>query len=339
MIKKQKQKRVIGLLPVVLALLGNAFISVIKFFGFLASGSGAMFSEAIHSSADTLNQALLLVGIRRSMRHADDKFSYGYGKERFFWALISACGIFFLGAGITVYHGIELLLTPEQPHLSPIVFGILIISFVIELITLMSAWYELRRSNGGRSLRESLEYGDPSTIAVLYEDAVAVLGVLVALISIGLTALTGNPLFDALGSIVIGVLLGAVAIILISKNRKYLIGINIPEEVKIRIIEILEADPTIDRVIDFKSSVLDVGIYHIKCEIEFNGSALMKEIAQKGELREEYDEIRDDYAEFLKLVVGYVGRVPRLMGSHIDKLEKRVQQEIPEIKHIDIEIN
>ncbi len=337
--KKRKNKRAVGSLPVALALLGNAFITVIKVFGFMVSGSGAMFSEAVHSLADTLNQALLLVGIRRSTRSADDEFSYGYGKERFFWALISACGIFFLGAGVTVYHGIDLLLAPQLPQLSPLVFIILFVSFVVEFFTLLAAWQELRRTNPGRSLTDVLKFGDPSTIAVLYEDGVAVIGVLVAFVSLLLTGLTGDPVWDAVGSIIIGLLLGAVAIILISKNRKYLIGVNIPDEIKTRIIEILEADPTIDRVIDFKSSVLDVGVYHIKCEIEFNGSALMKEIAKKGELRDEYEEIREDYAEFVKLVVGYVNRVPRVMGSHIDKLEKRVQKEIPQIKHIDIEIN
>ncbi len=336
---KDSSKHIVGFFPVALALIGNFFVAIIKFIGFLMSGSGAMFSESVHSFADTLNQALLLLGIRRSMRRADEEFSYGYGKERFFWALISACGIFFLGAGVTVYHGVELLITGEVPELSPMIFVILLVSFVIETLTLYIACRELMRGNHNRTFAESLQHGDPSTIAVLYEDGVAVIGVLVALVSLILTALTGNPVWDALGSILIGILLGVVAIVLIRKNRKYLIGVNIPDEIKERIIKILEADPTIDRVLDFKSSVLDVGIYHIKCEVEFNGSALMNEIVKRGELREEYESIRDDYSEFLKLVVGYFGRVPRLMGSHIDKLEKRVQKEIPEIKHIDIEIN
>jgi len=332
-------KPIVGLLPVALALMGNIFVAIIKFFGFTISGSGAMFSESVHSVADTVNQSLLLFGIRRSRRRPDEGFSYGYGKERFFWALISACGIFFLGAGVTVYHGIELLITKEMPELSPMVFIILFVSFVVESFTLFIAWRELKRSNVDRTFAEALLHGDPSTIAVLYEDGVAVLGVLVALVSLTLTVLTGNAIWDAVGSILVGLLLGVVAIILIQKNHKYLIGMNIPDEIRMRIIEILEADPTIDRVLDFKSSVLDVGIYHIKCEIEFNGSALMYEVAKRGELRDEYDSIRDDYSEFLKLVVGYFGRVPRLMGSHIDRLEKIVQKEIPEIRHIDIEIN
>ncbi len=328
-----------GSLPVLLALLGNTFITVIKFGGFFLSGSGAIFSEAVHSTADTINQGLLFVGLRGSVRDADEHFAYGYGKERFFWALISACGIFFLGAGVTIYHGIELLLTREVPHIQPILFWILLISFVVEGVTFLFAVRELRRHYPNHSTKDILRYGDPTTIAVLYEDGVAVLGVLIALGSILLTQYTGDPIWDALGSITIGLLLAVVAVMLIRKNRKYLIGMNIPESTKERIIEILEADPAIDRVIDFKSSVLDVNKYHMKCEVEFNGSALMKGIVEHGDLKQEFDDIQGDYAEFMKFLVAYVGRIPRLMGSHIDLLEKRIQKEYPEIKHIDIEIN
>lgn len=326
-------------MSVLLALAGNAFITAIKFTGFAFSGSGAIFSEAVHSLADTLNQGLLLFGLRQSKKKADDEFSYGYGRERFFWALISACGIFFLGAGVTVYHGIELLFEGETPHIDKTTFIILAIAFVVESITLYVAWRELKSADPEQDLKTLLEDGDPATVAVFYEDGVAVLGVLIAFVSIILSYVTGEPIWDALGSIIIGILLGIVAVVLIQKNRRYLIGMNIPDETKERIIELLEADPTIDRVIDFKSSVLNVGTYHVKCEVEFNGSALMTEIVESADLHEKYEDIREDYSEFLKHLVGYVGRVPRMMGTRIDEIERRVQKEIPEIKHIDIEIN
>ena len=331
--------KVSGVLPVIFALLGNAFITIIKFIGFSVSGSGAMFSEAIHSLADTLNQGLLFIGLKNSTRTADHKFSYGYGKERFFWALLSACGIFFLGAGVTIYHGIELLSSHEVPHIHPVIFLILGISFVIELVTFLYAIHELRSSHEEHTLKEMLAYGDPTTIAVIYEDGAAVLGVTIAFLSLILTKVTGNVIWDAVGSITIGALLGVIAIILIRKNRQYLIGMNIPEDMKDRIIEILEADPSIDRVIDFKSSVLNIGIYHVKCEIEFNGTALMQETIKNIDLRETYDELTTDYSEFVRFLVAFSGRIPRLMGTRIDTLEKRIQKEIPEIRHIDIEIN
>src|SRR3989344_5801263 len=95
-----------GFLPVLTAVGGNAVVTVSKFGAALVSGSSSMFSETVHSFADTLNQMLLLIGLRRSLKKADESFEYGYGRERFFWALISACGVFFVGAGVTAYKGI-----------------------------------------------------------------------------------------------------------------------------------------------------------------------------------------------------------------------------------------
>lgn len=328
-----------GVLPVVAALSGNAVISVMKFVGFSLSGSGALFSEAIHSVADTLNQALLLLGIKLSEKQADDRYSYGYGLERFFWALVSACGVFFVGAGVTIYHGISTLHNTEVPHFGTIPVVILFISFILESATFIFALRELNHKNPGLSMKKKLHEGDPATIAILYEDGVAVIGVFIAFVSIIASIATGNPVWDSVGSILIGILLGIVAILLIQKNRSYLIGRNIPDDVKERILRIMEADPTIEKVIDFKSSILDVGEYQIKCEVEFNGPALMKGIMENSSLRDEYDEVREDYQNFIKLIVRSVGRVPRLIGSAIDDLESRIQKEVPEVKYIDIEIN
>jgi len=315
-----------GVLPVIAALVGNSCIAIMKFVGFSVSGSGALFSEAIHSVADTLNQALLFIGIKLSSKQADDQYSYGYGLERFFWALVSACGVFFVGAGVTIYHGIKTLHNTEVPHFGTLPIVILFVSFVLELITFILALRELNHKNPGLSMKRKLREGDPATIAVLYEDGVAVIGVLIAFVSILVSVATGNPVWDAIGSILIGILLGVVAILLIQKNRSYLIGRNIPDDVKEKILKIMEADPTIEKVLDFKSSILDVGEYQIKCEVEFNGPALMKGIMENSSLRDEYDEVRDDYQNFIKLIVRSVGRVPRLIGSSIDDLELRFQK-------------
>jgi zinc transporter 9 len=332
------KNKVAGKIPVIFALVGNSFITVIKFFGFMISGSGSMFSESIHSLADTANQGLLLIGIKRSTRKADQDFSYGYGQERFLWALISACGIFFIGAGVTIYHGMSSLAHPEVVVISPIVFGILTVSFIIETITLLIACKELFACKK-KSFFWILKNGDPSTIAVFYEDSVAVLGVAIAFFSILLTEKTGNYLWDALGSIVIGILLGIVAVVLINKNRKYLIKKSIPAETKKRIIKIMESDPMIEKVLDFKSSVLDVGAYQIKCEVEFNGSALARKLYQSDFIKEEYEILKEDYSEFIRFLSEYADRVPRLIGREIDDIEDKIKKELPEIKHIDIEIN
>lgn len=321
------------------ALVGNTFVTIIKFVAALMSGSSVLFSEAIHSFADTANQTLLFIGLRRSVKKPDEEYIYGYGRERFFWALISACGIFFLGAGVTLYKGITALLAEAEITFSPIIFYVLILSFIIESITLAIAVGELNRKNKRCDFRTKLQRCDPSTMAVLLEDSVAVLGVIIALVSVLLAKLTRQVYWDAMGSIVIGVLLGFVAIILIVKNRSYLIGRTIPPNLKEKIIEKLEADPAIERVVSFKSTVLDMGVYRITCDVEFNGNFLMKEIFEKMDIREEFKTIQNDYEEFKKFCVDFADRIPRLVGKRVDHIERELQKEVPSVKYIDIEIN
>ncbi|KKP97311.1 MAG: Cation efflux protein [Candidatus Moranbacteria bacterium GW2011_GWD2_36_12] len=328
-----------GFLPVFAALTGNVFIMILKWIGFFMTGSSALFSEAIHSIADVVNQILLMVGIKKSQRPSDEDFHYGYGNERFFWALISACSIFFLGAGITLYHGLMGFLHEEKIQISSVAFVILAISFVIEAGTFSIALRELRSKNKKRKWKEIFAYGDPTTIAVLLEDAVAVLGVSVAFVSIFLSKLTGNAYWDSIGSIIIGLLLGGMAVVLIAINRGFLMRKSIPEEIEERVIEILLSDPAIEKVLDFKSVVMDVGIYHVKCEVEFNGSALMRKMYREKALKKEFEEIKNEYNDFLKFCVNYADRVPRMIGTRIDEVEKKIKDEIPHVGYIDIEVN
>lgn len=328
-----------GTVSVTAAIAGNFTIAILKLGGFLVSNSSSLFSEAVHSFADTANQSLLLFGIRRSRKKADARFAYGYGNERFLWALISACGIFFVGAGVTIYHGIIALQHPAHTEIGPLIFVILAISFVVESFTLRTAFRELRSHDPELTLREALAEGDPATVAVVYEDTVALFGVAVAALGVVATYITGNPLWDALGSIAIGLCLAAVAVVLIEKNRGFLIGKSIPEDVQEGIVEMLESDPHIDKVIDFKSTVLDVGRYHIKCEVEWNGSALLKQLFDGDDLDETYAEVCADYTEFKRFIAYTANRVPRLMGRVIDDIEKRIVSAFPGVAHIDIEIN
>lgn len=328
-----------GLIPVIAALLGNIFVTTIKFIASFVSGSSAMFSESIHGFADTANQFFLLIGLQRSKKLPDEEFVYGYGNERFFWALISACAIFFLGSGITIYKGINSLLHPTLLDFKPILGIILLISLIVESYTFFLAVKELKKQLPDLSFFERLKNGDPSTLAVFYEDGLAVVGIFIASTSIILTKITANPVWDATGSIIIGVCLGIIAIILIAKNRTYLLGKTIPDHLEENIIKALEADPGIEKVLDFKSRVLDIGIYRIKCEIEFNGYVLFKEIYNKEDLREQYEEVKDDYEEFKKFCVDYADRIPRLVGKKIDEIETKLKKENPGIKYIDIEIN
>lgn len=328
-----------GFFPVVAALSGNFILMIAKFFGFFISGSVAMFSEAIHSLADTMNQALLLIGINRSQKGEDEEHSYGYGHERFVWALISACGVFFLGAGITLYKGIMTLIHPEEVLLSPIVFIILILALVTEIFTFYVAYRELMKNSRGLSFSKTLKEGDPVTIAVLYEDAIAILGVLTALIGITFSYYTGSHYGDAISSIIIGLMLAYVAIVLINKNREILTGRSMPEDMKENIIALLEAEPSIEKVINFKSTYLNIGEYMIKCEVEFNGSALLVEVREAGGLRDDFELVRESFPEFARFCADFIDRIPRIIGNKIDEIESKIQADFPEVKYIDIEIN
>lgn len=130
-----------------------------------------------------------------------------------------------------------------------------------------------------------------------------------------------------------------VAITLIRKNSKFLIGQAIPIEVKEGIIEILLQDEIIDKVLDFKSIMLDMDTYHIKCEIECNGTGLLKIINRNKFLKNEYEEVKENYNDFLEFCIDYTRRVPRVIGTKIDAIEKKIKDKFPQVRHIDIEIN
>ena len=332
-------RNVSGFWPVVMALLGNVLVTLSKFVAAIASGSSVMFSEAIHSSADTLNQVLLLIGLSRSQKKADDSFEYGYGNERFFWALISACGIFFVGAGATAYKGVSMLLHPHGIEFSIVIIPVLVFAFCVEFYTFRIAASALATSFPDSSLRERMALADPMTLAVYLEDAVAVFGVLIAGISVAISYYTGNVLWDALGSLIIAALLGLVAIVLIIKNRSYLLGRAMPEDMQEEVIALLEAEPAIEKVIDFKSTMLGWGVYRIKCEVEFNGGALLREASGRSSMRDQFDEVGKDFEEFKRFLADYADRIPRLMGKKIDEIEKRLREKYPSIRHIDIEVN
>lgn len=328
-----------GYLPVITALGGNAVVTVIKALAAVASGSSAMLSEAVHSFADTANQLLLLIGLRRSLKQADGEHEYGYGNDRFVFALISACGIFFLGSGVTAFHGIDVLRHPEAIEFNAMVFVVLGVSLVVESYAFLMAGRELAIHYPDLTWRERVEAADSSTLAVLLEDSVAVFGILVAAASIGLTYATGNSAWDAAGSLVIAALLALVAVTLILRNRSHLLGRAMPEEMRESVIALLNAEPAIEQVVDFKSTVLGLGVYRVKCDVEFNGAALARQMFKNWSVEEQYEEAHVDVESFKRAMVVAVDRVPRLIGHTIDDVETRLREKFPSIRHIDIEIN
>ncbi|RQM26120.1 hypothetical protein B5M09_002588 [Aphanomyces astaci] len=211
------------------AMAGNTLITALKLAAYLKTGSSAMLSEAIHSLVDTGNQGLLILGLRQASFQPDKKHQYGYGRAAYFWSLISALGIFWLGAGATVTHGIQTLVNPptaEELVLTWEVWTVLGMSFCIDGYVLQRCLGELMQTKPkGVSLYQHItDIKDPFMLAVVLEDSAACTGVLIALAGIGASYVTGNPVWDSAASIGIGFLLGGVAVSLIRMNQRFLLG-------------------------------------------------------------------------------------------------------------------
>jgi zinc transporter 9 len=322
--------------PAVLAALsGNLLVTLLKLVAFVLSGSGAMLSETIHSAADTGNQMLLFLGLKRGARARDEDFHYGYGSERFVFGILSASGIFFVGCGVTIYHGIHQLLEPAMPTLSAVTFAVLGVSFLIEGGVLLFAVRSIARQRGALPFfRYVREGADPASVAVLLEDGAAVLGLLLAALGIGLAYLTGNPLFDALATILIGLLLGAVAVYLVIENRALLLGKAVPDDVEAKFLEILRSWPSVRSVQDVKTRQITPELYTLKAEVTFHE----RHLADKLQLRlsSEPAEPGEPRDRFLRRVAAIA---LRSISEDIDAIERAVCAAIPQAKHIDIEID
>jgi len=151
--------------------------------------------------------------------------------------------------------------------------------------------------------------------------------------------LTQNNIYDSIGGIIVGFILGILAIILIIKNHQYIIGKSLDKDTTEEVIEFLMEDPCVENISEFKSVAVDINKYRIYTTVEWNGSPLYEEIYEAGDLREEFDEIKDDFREFTKLMFKTTDRIPRLVGNHIDEIEKKIRERFPQILYVDIEIN
>jgi cation diffusion facilitator family transporter len=231
------------------ALAGNLAIAVTKFIAAGFTGSSAMWSEGIHSMVDSGNQALLLYGMKRAERPPDARFPFGYGKEVYFWSFVVALLVFAAGAGLSLYEGVRHLRNPaeiENPAINYVVLGI---ALLLEGAPWLAAYREFSRMRGKRGVVEGVKRGkDPTVLAVLFEDSAAIAGLAVAFVGIALYQITGNPLFDAGASIVIGLILGATAMWLAFETKGMLIGESANREVVAEIRRLAERYPEVERV-------------------------------------------------------------------------------------------
>lgn len=310
-----------------------------------STSSHVMLAELVHSVADFANQALLAYGLSSSRRAPDALHPYGYSKERFVWSLISAVGIFCLGSGATIVHGVQNLWNsqpPENIHYAALVIGG---SFLIEGASLLVAIKAVKKGAlaEGMSIRDYIWRGhDPTSVAVMTEDGAAVTGLAIAAASLVAVQMTGNAMYDPIGSIIVGNLLGMVAIFLIQRNRHSLIGRAIDDHDMQRVLEFLKSDPVVDALYDCKSEVIGPGFFRFKAEIDFNGVVLVQNYLERtgrGIWAKQFREAamcKDD-TELLSVMANYGEDVVEALGYEVDRLESEIQKIVPGIKHVDIE--
>ena len=330
-------------LAVYSALSANTVVTVAKLIGFGMTGSGTMLSEAVHSLADVGNQALLAIGMKRAETPPDDEHPMGYGREAFVWSMVSAVGMFFLGCGVSLTHGINALMA-EGGHAEhtdhSLNITILLFAFVIEAASCgVAVWGLMReaKAEGQTFITYLKTTDDPFGVAVLLEDTAAVVGVMMALTAVGLTAATGNPNWDAYGSIAIGLLLGFVAVFLISKNRTLLVGRAIRVEDAAVLSNIFEQDPAVEHIAIQQAVVTGTNSYSVRAEIDFDGRYL----ANKYLAKEDIDTLHKRTSanpDALKTFLGDYGEsLMELVGDEIDRIEAKILVALPKATQIDIE--
>lgn len=224
-----------SLLTVLIALGANLLIAIAKTIAAMLTGAASMLAEAAHSWADTGNEIFLFVAARRSVRPRDARHPTGYGREAYVWSLFAAFGLFAVGAGVSIMHGVQELFSPEPAGLFGVSYAVLGVAFVLEGISFLQALRQSRR-RARESAKDVLEYvmntSDPTLRAVFFEDAAALIGLVIAFIGILLHELTGSAVPDAVGSILVGVLLAVLAIVLIRQNRRFLVGVAVEPRVR-----------------------------------------------------------------------------------------------------------
>jgi cation diffusion facilitator family transporter len=239
------------------ALLANAGIAVAKFVGFLITGSSSMLAESVHSVADTSNQGLLLLGQRQSRKEADPLHQFGYGRSRYFYSFVVALVLFTLGSVFALYEGYHKISHPEELTSPIVAIVILIVAICLEGYSFRTAVNESRplKPSGSwwRFIRTSR---NPELPVVLLEDSGALVGLIFALIGVGLTTLTDNPVWDGVGTVGIGLLLGVIAVVLMVEMHSLLIGEGATGDEELAIRTALEQTPNIDRVIHLRTQYL-----------------------------------------------------------------------------------
>jgi cation diffusion facilitator family transporter len=258
---------------VLVALAANTAIAVAKGTAAALTGSPALFAETVHTIADAGNEVLLYVAIRRSRHPADSSHPFGYGPERYYWALLAAIGMFVVGGAVSIWEGIQTLLNPRELEAFWAGVGVLVIALLLDGASRVVAGRQLRMQAARRelSVREYLrESADPTVVTVFIEDTIDVLGAALALVAIALHRLTGSSIPDALGSVVIGGLLCFVAARLTTRNRGLLTNQSVPDRYVQRLRTRLEGEETIRAVTRLEAVYLSPTEVLVAADVEMS---------------------------------------------------------------------
>ncbi len=292
---------------VVAAMIGNGLIALSKFVAGFLTGSASMIAEAVHSVADTTNQVLLMVGLRRARRKPTALHPFGMAAESYFWPFIVSILIFFVGGVFALYEGGHALLAPEHPTEDAAStlwnYGVLGVAIVFEAYSFTVAMGEFRKMKGRESTLSVIRASkDPTIPIVLLEDTAALVGLAIALVAVALGDLTGWPAFDAIGSISIGLLLCAVAYLLARETHSLLIGESASDADRREVVRIVEADASVRRMTQLLSLHRGPEDVLLAMKVEFDPALSLEQLE-----------------------------------STIDRIEEAIRAALPRMRHIFIE--
>ena len=284
-----------SVITVLIALVANLLIAIAKTVAALLTGSASMVAESVHSWADAGNEVFLFIAGQRATKAATPRHPLGFGRDTYVWSLFAAVGLFTVGAVVSVQHGIAEL-GQHGPAEDPLInYAVLAIAFVLEGVSFIRGYRQVSRSAAGRNtdvLDFTLNTSDPTIRAVVFEDAAALIGIVIATLGILLHQLTGSAVYDAAGSIAIGGVLGVAAIALIQLNRRFLIGEAVDPEVRSVVLGLLVGQGAIQRVTYLHLEYIGPGQVFLVAAVDLAGdepehtvAARLRELADQLERR------------------------------------------------------
>jgi cation diffusion facilitator family transporter len=269
-------------LTVAVAFVANLVIAVAKTVAAGLTGSASLVAEAAHSWADAGNEVFLVIANRRSQRPPEPGHPHGFGREAYVWSLFAALGLFIAGAAVSVTHGVQELLDPEPASDFLIGYLVLAVSFVLEATSFLQSLRQAKpeaRSMDRDLLEHVLATSDPTLRAVFAEDAAALIGLVIAAVGLSLHQITGSATPDAVGSIMVGLLLGVVAVVLINRNRRFLVGEEADPRVRAATIRALLELPEVARLTYLRLEIIGPRMISIVGDVDLSGDDRESDLA------------------------------------------------------------